>query len=220
MNRHESSEVSYNFKPGAEPVIVTPKRSPRIGIYAGSFDPVHTGHIAFALKSQKMVGLEKVYFVPERRPAMQGEPEHYVHRSVMLGTALRPYPQFSLFELPDTRVTLQSLARIFAVVPEAEYSLLTTASDLLWYQEELPRFYHKLHLIIAVTSHQQTAEVLARLTDNLRSFGNVTFVDISTEHVSSAAVRTALRSGRSVHGVLPSVWRYTKKRWLYISPHH
>ncbi|HSX06295.1 MAG TPA: hypothetical protein VLG92_01080 [Candidatus Saccharimonadia bacterium] len=219
MTKHTEAEVSYAFAAGAEPVVAPPKRLPRIGIYSSGFDPVHAGHIAFALKSQKMAGLEQVYFVPERRPVANDEPEHYVHRSVMLSNALRPYPQFSLLEMPDARLTARSLARIFGSLPEVECSLLTAASDLLWHQGELPAFYHKLHLIIAVTSHKQMAEVLARLTEDSRPFGNITFVDLSNEHVSSAAVRTALRSGKSMRGVLPSVWRYAKKQWLYISPH-
>jgi len=220
MNKQDQSETSYAFESGIEPVIVLAQRLPRIGVYSGSFDPVHAGHIAFALKSQKLAGLEHVYFVPERRPAREGESEHYVHRSVMLNNALRPYPQFSLFELPDARLTSRSLTRLFARSGEAEYSLLTTASDILWHQGELPPLYHKAHLIIAVTSHAQMAEVLSSLTANPRAFGNLTFVDIGTDHVSSASVRKALRLGHSARGVLPSVWRYARKQWLYVTPSH
>jgi len=216
---NNSSEVRYDFEAGMAPVIIRPKSLPRIGIYSGSFDPVHAGHIAFALKSQKMSGLERVYFVPERRPLEGDEPEHYVHRSIMLSNALRPYPQFSLFELPDARLTSKSLTRVFATLPEAECSLLTTASELLWHPGELPLLYHKLHLIIAVTSHKQMAEVLTRLTNDSRSFGNLTFVDIGTDHINSATVRSALRARQPGRGVLPSVWRYARKQWLYIAPH-
>ena len=40
----------------------------RIGIYAGTFDPVHAGHVAFALQSLEAAKLDRVYFLPERRP--------------------------------------------------------------------------------------------------------------------------------------------------------
>ncbi len=218
MNKHKRSEISYQFEAGNEPVVVSPKRLPRVGIYSGSFDPVHAGHLAFALKSQKVAGLERIYFVPERRPAIENEPEHYVHRTVMLSNALRPYAQFSLFELPDARLTSRSFMRLFGQAGDADYSLLTTASELLWHQGELPALYHKLHLIIAVTSHAQMTEVLASLTANPKAFGNLTFIDIGTEHINSASVRNALRSGHSARGVLPSVWRYARKQWLYLAP--
>jgi nicotinate-nucleotide adenylyltransferase len=212
------TEKSYNFQPGTQPVEIESEKFPRIGIYSGSFDPVHTGHIVFALQAQKVAGLSQVYFVPERKPQHGSEPEHYVHRSVMLNHALRPYKQFELFELPDPRLTSKSVTRVLETLPAAEFSLLTTASELLWYEGELPRLYQRLHLVVAVTSHSQMAEVLTRLNDGVRPLGNLTFVDIGTDHISSAAVRKGIRSGKSVHGLLPSVWQYARKQWLYISP--
>lgn len=213
----KAQETSFDFKAGTEPVVVA-SSLPRIGIYSGGFDPVHAGHIVFALKAQKIAGLEQVYFVPERRPQHGSEPEHYVHRSVMLQRALRPYGQFSLFDLPDARLTSKSLPRVVGSLPPAEFSLLTTASELLWHEDELPPLYRKLHLVVAVTSHAQMAEVLSRLTHSDRPLGNLTFVDIGTDHISSASVRQGIRSGKAVRGLLPSVWRYARKQWLYISP--
>ena len=217
MNKTEH-EIHFDFKPGTQAVELEPEKLPRIGIYSGGFDPVHAGHIVFALKSQKIAGLEQIYFLPERRPQFGAEPEHYVHRSVMLQRALSPYRQFSLFELPDARLTSRSLTRIFEALPPANYSLLTTASELLWHEGELPALYRKLHLVIAVTSHAQMAEVLSRLTGSDRPLGNLTFVDIGTSHINSADIRKGLRSGQPVQGILPSVWRYARKQWLYLPP--
>jgi nicotinate-nucleotide adenylyltransferase len=211
-------EVHFEFQSGGQAVELKAKPLPRIGIYSASFDPVHAGHIVFALKSQKIAGLEQVYFVPERRPQHGAEPEHFVHRSAMLQRALHPYRQFSVFELPDARLTSKSLGRVVAALPDGDYSLLTTASDLLWHEGDLPALYHKLHLVIAVTSHAQMAEVLARLTASDRPLGNITFVDIGTDHISSAEVRKALRAGEQARGILPSVWRYARKQWLYVPP--
>jgi nicotinate-nucleotide adenylyltransferase len=217
MRKH-TIETSYNFQAGNQPVDLAEGKCPRIGIYSGGFDPVHVGHIVFALKAQKVAGLEQVYFVPERRPRHGVEPEHYVHRSAMLRQALQPYKQFEIFDLPDARLTSRSLGRVVEALPPAELSLLTTASELLWHDGELPVIYHKLHLVIAVTSHAQMAEVLARLTTSDTLFGNMTFIDIGTEHVSSTSIRQSIRTGKPVHGILPSVWRYARKQWLYLPP--
>ena len=208
-------DVRYSFQAGTKPVVIEPEL-PRIGIYSGGFDPVHAGHVAFALKAQKLAGLGRVYFVPERRPQHGSAPEHYIHRSVMLSRALHPYQQFSVFDLPDARLTARSLSRVLAALPKAEYSLLTTASELLWHEGKLPALYHRLHLVVAVTSHSQMAEVLARLTDDGQPLGMLTFVDIGDDHVSSASVRAGIRSGRWVRGILPSVQRYARRQWLYL----
>jgi len=221
MMKH-SVENHYKFEAGkhSTPIKPEPEMLPRIGIYSGSFDPVHAGHIKFALKAQQVAGLEKVYFVPERRPQHTAEPEHYVHRSVMLQRALQPYTQFSLFDIPDARLTSRSLSRVVEALPRANLSLLTTASELLWHEGDLPPLYFKLHLVIAVTSHAQMAEALARLTGAERPLGNMTFVDIGTDHISSAAIRRSIRTGQPVQGILPSVWRYARKQWLYLPPIH
>jgi len=213
-------EQRYHFQAGTEPVIVPDTKLPRVGIYAGGFDPVHTGHIVFALKAQKIAGLDKVYFVPERRPLDDSEPEHHVHRSVMLNRALQPYHQFHVIDLPDARLTARSLTRVTDMLPQAHLSLLTTAGQLLWHKDELPGLYFKLHLVIAVTSHSQMVEVLKRLTDADTPLGNLTFVDIGTDHISSAEIRQGLRTGRPVRGILPSVLRYAKGHWLYLPPIH
>lgn len=213
-------ETSFSFEAGTEKVRVEPKQLPRIGIYSGSFDPVHAGHIVFALKAQKLAGLDEVYFVPERRPVHGAEPEHYVHRSVMLRRALQPYDQFHIFGLPDARLNARSLTRVADGLPQADLCLLTTASELLWHEGDLPGLYHKLHLVIAVTSHAQMAEALKRLNDADTPLGNLTFVDIGTDHISSAEVRSSLRSGKPSRGILPSVWRYARKQWLYLPPIH
>lgn len=219
-SRKHTPETSFDFEPGTESLAIRPKPLPRIGIYNGSFDPVHAGHIVFALKAQKIAGLEQVYFVPERRPEHSKEPEHYVHRSIMLSRALQPYEQFHVFDLPDARLNARSLTRVVDGLPQAELSLLTTASELLWHEGDLPGLYQKLHLVVAVTTHAQMAEVLDRLNHADTPLGNLTFVDIGTDHISSADVRKGLRSGQQVRGLLPSVWRYARKQWLYLPPIH
>lgn len=219
MTRHKV-ETRYDFKPGTKAVIIEEEKLPRIGIYSGGFDPVHAGHIVFALKAQKVAGLEEIYFVPERRPLIGAEPEHYVHRSVMLKHALKPYKQFKIFDLPDARLTSKSLSRVAESLPTANFSLLTTASELLWHEGELPALYHKMHLVIAVTSHAQMAEVMTRITSSDHLLGNLTFIDIGTDHISSTAIRQSIRSGKPVRGILPSVWRYARKQWLYLPPIH
>lgn len=218
--RKETPEIRFDFKAGNEHAARQKTEQMKVGIYNGSFDPVHAGHLVFALKAQKVAGLEKIYFMPERKPLANKEAEHYVHRSAMLNRALQPYSQFELLDLPDARFTANTLPRLKQKEPEADLSLLTSASQLLWHEGEWPSIYEKLHLVIAVTSNTQLAEVLERVNASSLHFRNLMFVDIGKEHISSAAIRQGMRRGQQVRGVLPSVWRYARSQWLYITPHH
>lgn len=216
MLRRQRSEIRFAFPRGQESVKIPATPLP-IGVYAGCFDPVHAGHIIFALKAQKLTGLEHIYFMPERRPARQQSPEHYVHRVAMLRRALKPHRQFSVLDLPDARLTSRSLPRLRrALPPQSQINLLVSASQLLWFADALPPLYRQMHLIVAVTSQDQMAEVLARFQADAAHVANLTFIDIGSEHISSAAVRSGLRRGKPVRGVLPSVLQYARRQWLYL----
>ena len=45
-----------------------PEARKSVGIYSGTFDPVHTGHVAFALEAAQVANLQKVVFLPEETP--------------------------------------------------------------------------------------------------------------------------------------------------------
>src|SRR5438270_13558590 len=79
----------------------------RIGIYAGTFDPVHAGHIGFALQAAQQARLDKLYFLPERRPRDKRGVEHFGHRVAMLRRAIKPHPKFGVLELPDISFSIE-----------------------------------------------------------------------------------------------------------------
>jgi nicotinate-nucleotide adenylyltransferase len=60
----------------------------RIGFYAGSFDPIHDGHISFAKEAAKNYKLEKVFFMVEPRPRRKQGVKALEHRQEMVRIAL------------------------------------------------------------------------------------------------------------------------------------
>jgi len=72
---------------------------------AGTFNPVHAGHMAFALQSLKEAKLDMIYFLPERQPRHKQGVEHFAHRVAMLQRAIRPYRRFGVLELTDVNFT-------------------------------------------------------------------------------------------------------------------
>ena len=75
----------------------------RIGIFGGSFDPVHNGHLELALLAKKEYSLDRVIFVPAYHPPHKKTRKltSANHRLKMLKLSLKPYPFFyiSHFEL-------------------------------------------------------------------------------------------------------------------------
>jgi nicotinate-nucleotide adenylyltransferase len=191
----------------------------RIGIYAGTFDPVHAGHIAFAMQVAEAVGLDRVYFLPERRPRAKQQVEHFGHRVAMLNRALKPHPQFDVLELVDmsfsVKRTLPFLESRFA---GAELVFLF-GSDVVPGIAAWPNAAQllKQELVVGMRSRdnrEKLKEIIAGWPVQPRA---VTIFDSYAPDVSSGKVREALRNRRKTGGILTSVERYSDHHWLYVS---
>jgi nicotinate-nucleotide adenylyltransferase len=78
----------------------------RVGIFSGTFDPVHAGHVAFCRAAFASAGLDSIVLLPEAEPRAKTSVTPLAHRVAMLELALRDEPQLSLLQLPDARFTV------------------------------------------------------------------------------------------------------------------
>lgn len=193
----------------------------RIGIYAGAFDPVHAGHVAFALQALKAARLDQVVFLPERRPRTKPGVEHFAHRVAMLKAALAPHPDLAVMELVDKHFTVKrALPAIERVFPSAELVLLMGSDAAL----TMPRWTHanqllkRSELVIGVRSHHQHKEVAKDISGWVVQPKSVVIFDSFAPHISSSKIRHALRTNNHSEGLLRSVHRYARREWLYVSP--
>ena len=75
----------------------------KLGIFGGTFDPVHMGHLIVAEEARQRLGLDEVVFVPAGQPWLKSglEITDAGHRLAMLELAVAPNPYF---RLSDTEV--------------------------------------------------------------------------------------------------------------------
>jgi nicotinate-nucleotide adenylyltransferase len=191
----------------------------RVGIFAGTFDPVHTGHITFALQALEEAKLDEVVFVPERRPRSKQSAEHFGHRVAMIRQAIKPHAKLSVLELTEARLsTNRSLPHLRTLFPDAELVLLV-GSDVLptmprW--AGIDRLLSQVELIVGVREGESPEAMqlhVATWTTQPRALH--VFTSFAPK-VSSTKVRNHLRAGRQRHGVLSSVHRYSIRNWLYV----
>jgi nicotinate-nucleotide adenylyltransferase len=195
-------------------------RIKRIGIYSGTFDPVHTGHVAFAIQALQVAKLDEIYFLPERQPRDKQGVAHFAHRVAMLNRAARPYPQFHVLELTDISFsverTLPKLHRRFS----GNQLVFLFGSDIIaglmsWPKVE--RLLNKCELVIGVRNKYDIEGVKRQITEWPIQPANLTIFVSYAPDVSSGNVREALRRRENVHGLLSSVQRYSDHNWLYVS---
>jgi nicotinate-nucleotide adenylyltransferase len=192
----------------------------RVGIYAGTFDPIHAGHLAFALQALSTAKLDAIYFLPERRPRHKEGVEHFGHRVAMLRQALQPHPQFRVLELTDISLSVEhTLPRLQKEFPGADLVFLF-GSDVLPQLSSWPKVERLLQqgeLVIGMRD-QDDLDQTKRLIEQLpRQPISATVFASYAPHVSSGKVRAALRRRAKADGLLTSVQRYSDHNWLYIS---
>jgi nicotinate-nucleotide adenylyltransferase len=75
----------------------------RVALFGGTFDPVHSGHIAIAREAADRFHLDKVLFVPAARPPHKGGVTHaaYEHRICMAELACQADPRFEASRLEE-----------------------------------------------------------------------------------------------------------------------
>ena len=192
----------------------------RIGIYAGTFDPVHAGHIAFALQSVDKAELDKLFFLPERRPQHKQGVEHFGHRVAMLKQAIQPHPRFGVLELPDVsfsvRRTLPALERQF---PHDELVFLfgSDAVKGLPFWPQADRLLSSSELVVGLRNADQLHEVHNMIADWNFWPQALTIIRSHAPDISSGRVRAALYERRMERGLLTSVKKYSNRHWLYVS---
>jgi nicotinate-nucleotide adenylyltransferase len=108
----------------------------RIGIFGGTFDPVHLGHLIVAEQCREQGRLDQVWFVPSARPPhkLDRPLTPFPHRAEMLALATAGHPAFRVEPLEKDReghsYTVDTLAELRRRHPEDEF-VLVVGSDTL-----------------------------------------------------------------------------------------
>jgi nicotinate-nucleotide adenylyltransferase len=190
----------------------------RIGIFSGTFDPVHKGHIAFAMLALEKAELDMVYFAPEVRPRRKPQVTHYAHRVAMLRLATRPYKQLAVLELPDRYFSaVTTLPKLEQKFPGSRLVMLL-GSDLF---EHLPswskvdRLLAKVGLVVGARGNYEVAQALAQLPGLPAQPMEFHVLDSVERQTSSAKIRKTLIIGKPSRELVPSVAKYVRDHWLY-----
>jgi nicotinate-nucleotide adenylyltransferase len=182
----------------------------RIGIFGGSFDPVHHGHLAIALAALESLPLDRVVFVPARRsPLKETTPEATEDdRLAMLERAVADEPRFAISRIeldrPSPSYTVDTLE---ALAGDGELFLILgadAARDLAKWRA--PQRIRELANIV-VARRPGTAAAMPDGTITL----DMPLMDISAHELRARAAR-----GCSLRYLVPdAVWRYIEERGLY-----
>ena len=198
----------------------------RIGIFGGTFDPVHMGHLILAEQCRDQAKLDEVWFLPSYIPPHKAGAgvTRFEQRCDMLDLAVAGHPAFRIDriekELPEPSFTARTLAELHARHPGNEFFLLM-GSDCLpdlpsWYE---PRQVIELAGLVVVPRPGVmlwTAERLAKALGVDVSAVRLRFVACPMIEIASRELRRAVADGMSIRYMVPrAVEEYVRERKLY-----
>jgi len=200
----------------------------RLGIFGGSFDPVHYGHLLLAETCREQARLDEVWFVPNAlSPLKQDQPPAGAkHRVEMLNLAIGGHEVFRVSSVEVDRgglsYTVDTLAEIVRQQPGAELFFLLGADSLedfpLWRE---PGRICELATPLVVQRHGSPApryEVLATLmTPERLETVRTSTVDMPIIELSSTDLRRRVAERKSLRFRTPrAVEKYIETHGLYV----
>src|SRR5262245_58490861 len=121
----------------------------RIGIFGGTFDPVHMGHLILAEQCRDQAQLDQVWFLPAAHPPHKSDKPitRFEQRCEMIELAIAGHPAFKVErvekELPPPSYTAETLAELHRRHPATEFFLLMGSDGL----PDLPGWYEPRKVI-------------------------------------------------------------------------
>ena len=199
--------------------------SPRLGVFGGTFDPVHLGHLIAATEVRHVLGLDRVLFVPARRPPHKPEQEvgDDRHRLAMLRLAVADNPAFEISSIELDRAgpsyTSDTLA-ILAAERDPASLVFVMGEDSL---RDLPTWHDPGRIAsLAALGVATRPGVALDLDAVLRSVpearGRVHLVPIPLIGISSRDLRRRVAAGEPIRYQVPApVAAYIARHGLYRS---
>lgn len=190
----------------------------RIGLFGGTFDPVHLGHLISAEQVREQCNLEQVWFLPALVPPHKNgqtvtEAAHRL-QMVELAIAGNPYYRASRveFERSGSSYTVDTMAILRERHPKHTFYFIIGADMVA----DLPN-WHRIEQLVKDTEFVGLARPgyeRPQLADAIAS--RVQYADMPLLEISATGIRERVRTGRSIRYFVPDrVRNYIEEHRLY-----
>lgn len=207
----------------------------KIGIFGGTFDPIHIGHLRMALELKEQLGLDEMRLLPAHRPPHRDAPQvSSAQRTEMMRIALRDCPELSL---DDRELQRDKLSYTYDTLLELRAELGREVSLVLCMGEDafagLPNWYcwqeliGLAHIVViarpgwAIPELGEARDLLAKHQADIKNLdyepaGSIVQCSPRLLPISATEIRAQIKAGNSAQFLVPdAVWNYIKANQLY-----
>lgn len=209
---------------------------PLLGVFGGTFNPVHYGHLRSALELVERLGLEQLRLMPSAQPPHRAAPTCSAqHRAAMVALAVAGEPRLACdmreLQRPGESYTIDSLIELRGELGDTSGLCMVLGCDAVlditqWHRwQELLDWAHIVVIARPGWTLPESGEVSQWLNEHrvddprsLRQWpaGCVAIEELRPLAISSTEIRELLAAGRSARYLLPqSVLDYIDRNELY-----
>ncbi|MEZ4777977.1 MAG: nicotinate (nicotinamide) nucleotide adenylyltransferase [Flavobacteriaceae bacterium] len=192
--------------------------SKKIGLYFGTFNPIHIGHLTIANYMVEFSDLDEVWFVvtPHNPHKKKKTLLDDIHRLTMVRIAIENYPKLKAsnieFGLPQPNYTVNTLAHLEEKYPETKFCLIMGEDNLKsfhkWKNYEVILARYELYVYPRVS--EGSIEI------QFKDHPKIHKIDAPIMELSSTFIRNAIKEGKNICPMLPqNVWEYLDEMNFY-----
>jgi nicotinate-nucleotide adenylyltransferase len=197
----------------------------KIGLYFGTFNPIHVGHLVIANYFANNTELDQIWLVVTPHNPLKKKSTLLTdfHRLMLVKEAIDNNPRLVAsdieFRLKKPNYTIHTLAHLSEVYPEHEFSLILGEDNLRtlhkWFNYELILEHYKLYVYPRPFNQQE--EYPKDNNYHFFSHPNVLICkDVPMMNISSTYIRDAIKTGRDVQYLLTEpVHKYVQEMNFY-----
>ena len=190
----------------------------KIGLYFGTFNPIHVGHLIIANHMAEFSDLDEVWFVvtPQSPHKKKQSLLDNHHRYELVYIAVEDYqklrPSDIEFKLPQPNYTVHTLAHISEKYPNKEFCLIMGEDNL--------RTFHKWKNYETIIEHHDIYVYPriggGKVKNQFRNHPKVHRVEAPVIQISATHIRDSIRENKNVQALLPKeVWKYIDEMNFY-----
>ncbi len=190
-----------------------------IGLYFGTFNPIHIGHMAIANHLVEFSDLDEVWMVVTPHSPFKKKASLLAdnHRYQLVQIATEEYPKLKPsnieFRLPQPNYTINTLAHISEKYPQHTFNLIMGTDNLKsfhkWKNHEVILENHHIYVYPRVVEGE-------KINTQFENHPKIHKIDAPIMEVSSTFIRKAIADKKNIQPLLPChVWQYIDEMNFY-----
>lgn len=196
----------------------------KYGIFGGSFNPIHYGHLMICEYIKEEMGLDKVIFIPTGNPPHKEIGVSAEDRYEMVRLAISPNPDFEISDIETTRVklsyTVDTIRELKEIYKEEKLYFLIGLDSLFQLKtwKKIGDLSQEIEFVVALRPGYINKEEINDEIDFLReNFGTkINLIKTPLYEISSTDLRDRIHEGKSLRYLIPKkVLDYIEESGFY-----